>query len=72
MTANDDDTLLYGVKDIAAHLRLTTRQVSHLVAKGHLPTFKLGGIICSTKRGLAEHFGSLIRATTPTETENTQ
>lgn len=70
MTANDDDALLYGVKGIASHLKLTTRQVSHLVAKGHLPTFKLGGIICTTKRSLAEHFSSLTRATTPTETEN--
>ena len=72
MTANDDDALLYGVKHIASHLKLSTRQVAHLIAKGHLPTFKLGGIICTTKSGLAEHFGSLIRASTTPETENTQ
>ena len=59
----DDETLLYGVKDIAAHLKLTPRQAAHLIAKGHLPTFRLGSIICSTKSGLAEHFSQQIRST---------
>ncbi len=63
MSADRDDALLYGVKDIAAHLRLTPRQAAHLIEKGHLPTFRLGTVICSTKRGLAEHFSQLIRST---------
>lgn len=63
MTAGEDDGLLYGVKGIAAHLGLTPRQAAHLIEKGHLPTFRLGAIICSTKRGLAEHFSALIRST---------
>lgn len=62
MNAGPDDGLLYGVKDIAAHLKLTPRQAAHLIEKGHLPTFRLGAIICSTKSGLAEHFSNLIRS----------
>lgn len=58
-----DDGLLYGVKAIAKHLGLTPRQVSHLIQKGHLPSFRLGIIICSTQRGLAEHFSQLSRST---------
>lgn len=56
----DDDALLYGVKDIAAHLKLTPRQAAHLIDKGHLPTFRLGTVICSTKSGLADYFNQLI------------
>lgn len=63
MNADRDNALLYGVKGIAAHLGLTPRQAAHLIDKGHLPTFRLGSMICSTKRGLAEHFASLIRST---------
>lgn len=63
MNTGPDDGLLYGVKDIAAHLGLTPRQAAHLIEKGHLPTFRLGAIICSTKGGLAEHFRQLIRST---------
>lgn len=63
MNTGPDDGLLYGVKDIAAHLKLTPRQAAHLIDKGHLPTFRLGAIICSTKSGLAEHFSQLIRST---------
>ncbi len=63
MTTEPKDGLLYGVKDIAAHLRLTPRQAAHLIDKGHLPTFRLGAVICSTKSGLAEHFSQLIRST---------
>ena len=63
MKAGPDDGLLYGTKAIAAHLKLTPRQAAHLIDKGHLPTFRLGAIICSTQRGLAEHFSQLIRST---------
>jgi hypothetical protein len=48
--------LLWGVKAIAIYLDRTPRQVTHLIHKGELPTFKLGGTVCSTKSGLAEHF----------------
>lgn len=58
---NDDDGLLYGLKAIAAHLGLTPRQAERLVHRRHLPTFRLGARICSTKAGLAEHFSKLIR-----------
>ena len=64
MIDRSDDGLLYGCKAIAAHLKLTPRQVSHLIAKGHLPTFRLGSIICSTKTDLAEHFRQQIRINT--------
>lgn len=60
---HDVDGLLYGVKDIAGHLKLTPRQAAHLIDKGHLPTFRLGSIICSTKSSLAEHFNQLIQST---------
>jgi hypothetical protein len=50
--------LLWGVKAIAIYLDRTPRQVTHLIQKGELPTFKLGGTVCSTKSGLANHFAS--------------
>jgi hypothetical protein len=52
--------ILYGRKSIAAHLNLTERQVHHLIQKGQLPTFKLGGMICATKRGLQNHFDRMM------------
>lgn len=60
MIAPDDDGLLYGIKDIAAHLKLTPRQVERLVHQHHLPTFRLGTRICSTKQGLSRHFANLV------------
>lgn len=48
--------LLCGVKAIAIHLGRTPRQVTTWIEKGELPTFKLGGTVCSTKSGLADYF----------------
>jgi hypothetical protein len=63
MTTDPEDGLLFGLKSIAAHLGLTPRQAERLVHRQHLPTFRLGARICSTKRALAEHFSALIRST---------
>jgi hypothetical protein len=46
-------SLLFGAKAIARHLStdarpISERQVRHLISGGHLPTFKLGGTVCST------------------------
>jgi len=50
--------LLYGLAAIAKHVGLTARQVEHLVAKGELPTFKLGATICARRSTLAKHFAA--------------
>lgn len=58
-------TILYGVKRIAEHLGsqsrspLTIRQVSYMIEKGRLPTFRMGAVICTTPELLAEHFKNL-------------
>lgn len=48
--------LLYGLEAIGGHIGLTDRQVEHLVAKGELPTFKMGRTICARRSTLARHF----------------
>lgn len=63
MTTDPEEGLLFGLKSIAAHLGLTPRQAERLVHRQHLPTFRLGARICSTKRALGEHFASLIQTT---------
>jgi hypothetical protein len=55
-TTGGDTDLLYGVGQIAGHLRMTARQVYHLHDQGHLPTFKLGGKVCARRSRLAQHF----------------
>jgi hypothetical protein len=50
---------LYGTKRIAQHLGLTVRQVEHMIARGVIPTFKLGAIVCSTRSSLQRHFDGL-------------
>ena len=50
--------LLYGLEDIGEHVGLTARQVEHLVAKGELPTFKMGRTVCARRSTLAEHFAA--------------
>lgn len=50
--------LLYGVPAIAAHLRMTAKQVYHLNDQGHLPTFKIGGKVCARRSTLADHFAA--------------
>ena len=58
----DQGDLLYGIKSIAQHLRLTPRQVGHLIENGSIPTFKLGFIVCATRSGLRSYFDGLLAA----------
>jgi hypothetical protein len=53
--------LLYGVPAISGHLRMSAKQVYHLHAQGHLPTFKIGGKVCARRSTLAKHFAALER-----------
>jgi len=57
-----DTDLLYGVEQIADHLKMTRRQVYHLHDQGHLPTFKIGGKVCARRSTLAKHFEAQERA----------
>lgn len=50
--------LLYGVEQIAGHLKMTRRQVYHLHDQSHLPTFKIGGKVCARRSTLAKHFAA--------------
>lgn len=45
--------LLYGVPAIAAHLMIRPRQAHHQIAKGGLPTFRVGGVICARPSTIA-------------------
>ncbi len=45
--------LLYGVPAIASFLGLTDAQVYHL-ARGKLPTFKIGGKVCARRSSLSD------------------
>ena len=54
MAHNDDPDLLYGVPAIASCLKMTERQVYHLVAKSELPTFKIGSKVCARRSSLRE------------------
>lgn len=55
----DGTDLLWGLKEIARHLRKTPRQVQHMHDKRLLPTFKMGSVVCATKSGIAAHFAKL-------------
>lgn len=59
---SSDTDLLYGVEQIADHLKMTRRQVYHLHDQGHLPTFKIGGKVCARRSTLAKHFEAQERA----------
>ncbi len=50
--------LLYGMAAIGTHVGLTARQVEHLIAKGELPSFRLGGTVCARRSTLAAHFAA--------------
>ena len=50
--ATSDADLLYGVPAIAEHLSLRERQVYHLISKGNLPSFKIGGKVCCRRSSL--------------------
>ena len=41
--------LLYGVRAIGEVLGLTEKQADHLIRDGRIPTFKLGGRVCSRR-----------------------
>jgi excisionase family DNA binding protein len=58
MSADDGD-LLYGVPAIAEHLKLRPRQVYHLIDLGKIPSFKIGGKVCSRRSSLAAWLASL-------------
>ena len=53
--------LLYGVREITAHLVGAERvpqmegAIRHQIESGRLPTFKLGQIICAYTDGLDDH-----------------
>ena len=44
--------LLYGVPAIAEFLGLTERQARHHCDKGHIPTFRIGGTVCSRESAI--------------------
>lgn len=60
--ANDLD-LLPGADAIAAFMGLKPRQVYHLNSLGELPTFTLGGKLCSTKSLIREHIAKRVKET---------
>ena len=39
--------LLYGAKAIAEHLGIREKPTRHLIAKGTIPTFRIGAIVCA-------------------------
>ncbi len=47
-----DGDLLYGVPAIADFLGVKVRQARHQCAKGRVPTFKVGQIVCSRRSTL--------------------
>lgn len=55
---SDAPDLLYGLEAIGEHVGLTARQVEHLVAKGEMPSFKLGRTVCARRSTLAKHFAA--------------
>lgn len=49
-----DLDLLYGVRAIAEALGLRVNQTDHLCRAGRIPTFRIGGRICSRRSWLGE------------------
>lgn len=45
--------LLYGWRSIAKHLGVTQPIAAHLKRRHHLPTFTIGGTVCSTRSDIA-------------------
>lgn len=58
MTINDNNPLaadiLQGADAIAAWTGFKRRTIYHSVAAGHLPTFRMGDIICARKSTLTK------------------
>lgn len=52
MDQGEKSDVLYGLKAIAEHLRLTPNQAKHRVAQGLLPTFKMGGTVCARRSSI--------------------
>lgn len=50
----DHADLLYGVPAIAAFLGLRVRQARHRIAENQIPSFKIGGTICASRKVLTE------------------
>ncbi|KAB0570593.1 DNA-binding protein [Brucella pituitosa] len=44
--------LLYGAVPIANFLGITEKQARHRIETGHIPTFRIGGTICSRRTSL--------------------
>jgi hypothetical protein len=61
MTAPD---LLYGLAAIGEWLGLTARQAEAIVARGDIPTFKMGRIVCARRSTLGKHFAKQERVAT--------
>jgi hypothetical protein len=59
--------LLYGVPSIAAFLGVRTRQASHRIASGSIPTFKIGKSICARRSSLAAWLRAQETPAEPTE-----
>ena len=47
--ASDDLDLLYGCRAIGEALGLTVHQTDHLYRTGKIPTFRIGGKVCSRR-----------------------
>ncbi|MBC2887300.1 DNA-binding protein [Brucella intermedia] len=55
MTHGEDKAdLLYGARPIADFLGMTEKQARHRIDDGHIPTFRIGGTICSRKSTLTK------------------
>lgn len=62
VSKEDRPDLLYGLEAIAEELGLTVPQTKHQIAKGELPSFKMGHIVCARRSALARHFAEQEKA----------
>lgn len=53
------DHLLHGAAEIAAFLNTSTRRVYHLVDKGTIPVFHLGGLLCCRRSTVVRYIEEL-------------
>lgn len=54
--------LLYGLDAIGSYLGITARQAEHLIARGDLPSFKMGDRVCALRSAIAEQLAEKIAA----------
>lgn len=52
MPERDEADILYGVKAIATFVGITPDQAKHRVAKGQIPSFKIGGTVCALRSSI--------------------